>query len=293
MKLLCLATVAGCAALQLRAPVGGNRQGLAADASHTPFRRAEFAQMRIQEAPPSGLQEWKRDMRLSRDVVALPHVAKLLKANPELNAGFNRAEFWNNESATLLEVINVVGRWQRHEQIKERSLFADEDLNPREENIYQSATYKRYEMAQRLNSTERMGLIQNAKVLPFTDEKLAASVGLTVEDFAEIPVTDAACNVVYDALAQSMSGLIPYEVADERRASWINEDGSLDTVKFRTGIAKASGVVIASWFMFGKGNFIWVLLFCRALSDARPDLFSFLNPATEEGKALWKAFAIL
>ena len=148
-------------------------------------------------------------------------------------------------------------------------------------------------MATKLKCTERMGLLQNAKKLPFTDEKLAASVGLTVADFEDIPVTDAACNVVYDALAESRSGLIPYAVADARRAAWINDDGSVNLAAFKIGTFKSSFVVIASWFMFGKGNFVWILVFARALADVRPDLFAFLNPATEEGKVLWKAFAIL
>lgn len=129
-----------------------------------------------QAAPLSEQQLWKPDGLLSRDVVVLPHVANLLSANPALGDILRRAEFWSNETATLLEVLNVLGRWQTADQIKERSLFTPEDMNPREENIFQSATKRRYEMAQRLGSCERMGLIQNAKGLPFTDEKLAASV---------------------------------------------------------------------------------------------------------------------
>uniref|UniRef100_A0A7S3FJE6 Uncharacterized protein n=1 Tax=Haptolina ericina TaxID=156174 RepID=A0A7S3FJE6_9EUKA len=246
-----------------------------------------------QAAPLSEQQLWKPDGLLSRDVVVLPHVANLLSANPALGDILRRAEFWSNETATLLEVLNVLGRWQTADQIKERSLFTPEDMNPREENIFQSATKRRYEMAQRLGSCERMGLIQNAKGLPFTDEKLAASVGLTVDDFTEIPVTDAACNVVYDALAESRSGLIPYDVTDKRRASWIKEDGSFDVTLFKIGTIKSTFVVTCSWFMFGKGNFVWILLIARGLADAAPDKFSFLNPASPEGKALWKAFAIL
>ena len=243
------------------------------------------------QEPPEGSTLWVPDDMLQAQVEALPQVKKLLAANPSLGDTLKRAEFWSNETASVLEVVNVVGRWQKSEQIVERTAFCPESY--RVETLAQSATWKRYKMATKLKCTERMGLLQNAKKLPFTDEKLAASVGLTVADFEDIPVTDAAANVVYDALAESRSGLIPYAVADARRAAWINDDGSVNLAAFKIGTFKSSFVVIASWFMFGKGNFVWILVFARALADVRPDLFAFLNPATEEGKVLWKAFAIL
>ena len=54
-------------------------------------------------------------------------------------------------------------------------------------------------------------MFQNVPNLPFTNAKIAASVGLTVDDFQALPVTRAACNVLFDGLAESRSGLIPYK----------------------------------------------------------------------------------
>ena len=48
---------------------------------------------------------------------------------------------------------------------------------------------------------------------------------------------------------------------------------SLDQVRFKIGLAKSRFLVIIAWFVFGKGNFVWVLIFAQALHDIRPDLF--------------------
>ena len=198
-------------------------------------------------------------------------IQKALETNDSLRKVVKRAEFWTNESATLLEIINVVGRWETYSDFVERTEFTEAEY--RDENLSQAGTERRYKMALKLKCTERFGLIQNAPKLPFKNERLAASVGLTVEDFAGLPVTPAACNVVYDALAESRSGLIPYEVCDQRRKEWINDDGSLNDARFLIGLAKSRFLVIIAWFVFGKGNFVWVLLFAQALHDIRPDLF--------------------
>ena len=68
----------------------------------------------------------------------------------------------------------------------------------------QGETRERHDMAVRMKCSERVALYQNCPNLPFTNAKLAASVGLTVEDFAGLEVTKASCNVVYDALGKSI-----------------------------------------------------------------------------------------
>jgi len=221
-----------------------------------------------------------------------PVLTKLLaKARDDVGERVNRAEFWTNETASVLELVNVLGRWQGHADILERSVFTQESY--RQEDLRQSGTEKRYRMAQKMKCTERYGLMCNGPMRPFTDAKLAASVGLTCEELNTLPVSMAACNIVYDALAESRSGLIPYSEADKRRRAFILDDGALDLGRFKAGLYKSRAVVIFAWFWFGKGNFVWILVMARALADVRPDLFAFLNPATEEGKVLWKAFAIL
>ena len=53
-----------------------------------------------------------------------------------------------------------------------------------------------------------MALLQNINALPFTNERLAASVGKSAAEFDAAPLTDAAVNVVFDALAESKNGLV-------------------------------------------------------------------------------------
>ena len=64
-----------------------------------------------------------------------------------------------------------------------------------------------------------VALLQNINALPFTNERLAASVGKSAAEFNAAPVSEAAVNVVFDALAESKNGLVAYAVIDERRAA--------------------------------------------------------------------------
>jgi len=43
-------------------------------------------------------------------------------------------------------------------------------------------------------------------------------------------------------------------------------------VAFNLGLYKSRGLICTSWFLFGKGNFIWVLLAVKFAHDWRPDL---------------------
>lgn len=257
--------VVGASALNLHAPVRAPRAAVA----RSPFARMEAPA--VAEPAPMTKDDIQGVVVRWKPSYSSPAFERVLKEQPELGKVIRRAEFWANETATTLEIINVVGRWRKHTDIKERTTFTQSSY--RDEDLAQAGTEKRYKMALKLGCSERYGLIANAPNLPFTDEKLAASIGLTCEDFAEMPVTEAACNVVYDALAESRSGLIPYAVADERRDAWVNDDGSLNLPRFLIGLAKSRMLVIIAWFVFGKGNFVWVLVAAQALHDARPDIF--------------------
>jgi len=210
-------------------------------------------------------------VRTPEEIREMPNVKAIMQSQPALADVISRAEFWTNESATLLEVINVVGRFENTDDFKTRTTFTEAGY--RDEDLRQAGTEKRYMMAQKLGCVERIALSMNAPNLPFTNERLAASVGLTLADFESIPVTAEACNVAYDALAESRSGLIPFATADQRRKEWVNDDGSFNKPRFMIGLAKSRFLVIIAWFVFGKGNFVWVLVFAQALHDIRPDLF--------------------
>ena len=60
----------------------------------------------------------------------------------------------------MLELVNVMGRWTSGAQWQVRNRFAMDDLDTRAENPAQSATKKRYEMAQRLGMVERVAMQQ-------------------------------------------------------------------------------------------------------------------------------------
>jgi hypothetical protein len=112
---------------------------------------------------------------------------------------FRRAEFWSAETATLREVLNVLGRFDSADEWGVRTKFLEVE-NIKEEDERQAATLKRYEMAQRMGMVERVALEFNAPDLPFRNEEIARAVGCTVEDFEGLKVTKAACGVVFDAL---------------------------------------------------------------------------------------------
>ena len=73
--------------------------------------------------------------------------------------------------------------------------------------------------------------------------------------------------MVYDALAQSKSGLIPPDVVMSRRAGVVGSDGSVDFNALSYGINRARFTVILSWFFFGKGQVIGRLVGLKVLYD--------------------------
>ena len=120
---------------------------------------------------------------------------------------FRRAEFWDPETCTLLEVANVLGRWESASEWSERTEFAIPKAR-RKEDMALGASLERYEMAKRMGVAERVALQQNIGKLPFTNAKLAAAFGKGVEELDAMPLSSTAVNVVFDALSESKSSLI-------------------------------------------------------------------------------------
>ena len=198
----------------------------------------------------------------------------LAKASDEgMATVWRRAAFWEPGKASLLEIVNILGRFESSSEWLKRTSFLELDKKEaRAEDERNGYTLKRHEMALRMGCAERAALIQNAPNLPFTNAALAASVGLEVADFEGLPVRKMACEVLYDALAESKSSLIPYAVIDSRRNAMVNADGSFNEVSFRYGHAKSTILFIVGLFFFGKANFLWVLVGVKLLHDARPDI---------------------
>lgn len=204
------------------------------------------------------------------------YLATLLEKCPDksMQEVWRRAAFWENETATLLEIVNVLGRYESCSEWTARSLFVDldaEGVTSRSEDPRQGLTRERHSMALRLKCGERAALWQNVPNKPFTNAALAKSVGLTVEDLNSLPVTRAACEVLYDGLAESRSTLIPYGVLDARRNAMLL-DGGFNQGGFKVGWAKSCILFIVGFFLLGKANFIWVLLGVKFLHDWQPDV---------------------
>lgn len=169
---------------------------------------------------------------------------------------FNRAQLFSGESATALDVINVLGRWESCSEWAERTEFVDEADAGSSNSPDQAKTKKRYETAVRLGCVERVAFELNVPKLPFANEELAASVGKTCADFAT-PPAPVALNLVYDAIAQSKSGLVARDLVDERRNSWCTEEGSFDADAFQAALNKGTSIVLFAqatmYFFYASG----------------------------------------
>ena len=206
-------------------------------------------------------------MLLAATVAALGMSAAPPVASGALAQTFRRAEFWDASGAvTLLDIVNVLGRWEDPSDWSTRTLFSSEESAQEvKDNI--ASTRKRYEMAQRLGQVERVAMVQNVPRLPFRNGPLAEAFGLSVRDFAKLEVKETAVNVVFDVLAQSKNGLLPPDTITARRANLFRPDGGLDLGALTVGLLKARALVILSWFLFGKGNIVGIVILLKVISD--------------------------
>ena len=75
---------------------------------------------------------------------------------------YRPAQWWEDETATLLDIANVLGRWETAKQWSERTEFAVVE-KVREEDMAQAATIARYDYARRQGQAERCALAQNVR----------------------------------------------------------------------------------------------------------------------------------
>ena len=179
---------------------------------------------------------------------------------------FRSAQFWEEDTATLLDIVNVLGRWESCNEWAERTEFSVVTVT-RDETMAQGATLERYAYAQRVGAAERVALLQNAPKLPFRDERLAASVGRTVEQMNAMPVSAAAAGIVYDALAESKSGIVPRETIDKRVQRWRTAEGGLDDGALAAGLYKSRVAVTAGFVLLGKGQLYGAVVVVKVLLD--------------------------
>ncbi len=178
------------------------------------------------------------------------------------------AEWWDEQSeATLLDVVNVLGRWQNSAEWKTRTRFAVPG-SIREESMTQAASIDRYDYAVRNKLVERVALVQNVPNLPFRNAELAAAYGKTLDEMNALPVRPSAANIVFDALAQSKSSLLPEAVVDDRVQSFFNDDGTLNEGAIGAGMAKSRLAVTSGFILLGKGQLYGLAAIVRVVLDA-------------------------
>ncbi len=178
--------------------------------------------------------------------------------------------------ASAQDIVNVIGRWRSYRDWESVGLLPEIDKlfdaqgDPLEKLPAiapaelapggQKALLKRDQVVastpQRRGFCLKNGLVQrywlqtNVPLLPFTSEALAASVGSSVEEMNARPVSSLACDVVFDALSLSQSGIISRELCDERRAACEAADGSFDTDAFAAQLAQARLVIARSYAIY-------------------------------------------
>jgi hypothetical protein len=123
-------------------------------------------------------------------------------------------------------------------------------------------TPQRRGWAKRNSQVQRYWHAENVGLLPFTSKPLAASLGFTVAEMNALPISPRACDVVFDALSRSQSGITEDEFCDERRAAWQATDGSFDAAAFESDLNAGRRTVASAYFLFPglpfiMSNLVW------------------------------------
>lgn len=180
--------------------------------------------------------------------------------------------FGLEEGASTEDVVNVIGRWTTWQQwdgigeLEEMDkLFTPEGVEIAKLKRQQSTkllsarpgngdwvkkTPQRRGWCLRNKLVQRYWMGENVGLLPFTDEKLAASVGKTAAEMNTMPINPLAADVVFDALSTSNAGILARSVCDEQRASFQDADGSFNERKFSDDLFRGKLKVIRSFCIF-------------------------------------------
>ena len=159
------------------------------------------------------------------------------------------------ESVTTRQIVNVLGRWSTHEDWDTIGVaarfddfssgdFFEEDLPSFVTDVgstnYWARRPARREFCQRHGLVQRWIHEENVQLLPFESEALAASVGATASELDAEPIDPLAAEIVFDALCGSRAGVVPTDLCDSRRASYVAElDGGFDAAAFASDLAAA------------------------------------------------------
>ena len=164
-------------------------------------------------------------------------------------------------------VVNVVGRWQRAADWDTIGIAAQLDAvldgtaTEYPEGLPVEATPRRRDFCKRQGVVQRYILNATVGLLPFTDDALAASVGCTAAELNAEPIDQLAVDVVFDALAESQSGIVGREECDARRAAFTAADGAFDAAAFADGLSRARRQIAVSYAIYpGIPNVIFAFV---------------------------------
>ena len=90
----------------------------------------------------------------------------------------------------------------------------------------------------------------NVGLLPFGDAAMAASVGAGVDELDQRPISQLACDVVFDAVSDGQGGIVDYSLCDERRARYASSDGAFKAEAFETDVRKARQTVAVGYALY-------------------------------------------
>jgi hypothetical protein len=120
------------------------------------------------------------------------------------------------ERATARQVVNVLGRWQSHAQWNEIGVAKELDKVDATDGFlaFRRSRVKvdpdrspmRRAACRKLGQAQRFLLKENVGALPFRSAKLAASVGATVAELNREPISELACDIVFDVRGPGTRG---------------------------------------------------------------------------------------
>jgi len=122
---------------------------------------------------------------------------------------------------------------------------------------------------------------------------MAASVGKSVEEMADMEVTWEACDVVFDALSRSQSGIVDKAAIDDRRATYEDAAGGFDAEAFAADLSAAKRTIAISYAIFpGSLNLVFLVAFLEAGGIAASgDAWENLLGQSSRNLAIWSSMA--
>ena len=170
------------------------------------------------------------------------------------------------------EIVNVLGRWESYREwdtigrAGELDAMLDgkkEYVPPDDKNapaVDTAATPRRRDFCRNKNLVQRYWLKENVGLLRFRLDKLAYSVGASPRELNVEPLNPLAVDVVFDALAESQSGIVDKKDCDAQRATFAGEDGSFDAVAFGDALGRARRNILLSYATYpGIPNLIFLI----------------------------------